>query len=145
MAKSNTSFKPGQSGNPNGRPPKSQALTEILRAEGEQIYLDVNGVEFPAKELVARLLWQVAAKGEIQFSNDSKPTAVPFGDWFPVVQWLYNRCDGPPPKPIEVSGRGGGDIGLALNRFAGLVVDMEEDEFADFAGAIPDIPTEDSD
>jgi len=32
MGKTSTSFKPGQSGNPNGRPPKEHSITATIRA-----------------------------------------------------------------------------------------------------------------
>jgi hypothetical protein len=58
-------FKPGQSGNPNGRPRKLPHLDEILaNVLGQE--KEVNGEQITAAEAIIRSLLAQAAKGNIQ-------------------------------------------------------------------------------
>ena len=56
-------FKPGVSGNPNGRPPKSRALTDILERRGSTTLLDIDGKKRSGKLVVSRALWELATTG----------------------------------------------------------------------------------
>ena len=69
-------FKPGVSGNPNGRPKKGTALTDVLRET-------VN-----ADDLAAKLLELVEAK-DIQ-----------------AIKYVYDRIDGKPKESIDLEHSG---------------------------------------
>lgn len=58
-------YKPGQSGNPAGRPKKLPALDEILANVLGQTK-EVNGEQITAAEAIVRKLFQQAASGSIQ-------------------------------------------------------------------------------
>ena len=60
MAKSSTSFRPGQSGNPTGRRPNAESLAEALRALGERPH--PRGGTY--HERVLTLAWEQAASGD---------------------------------------------------------------------------------
>lgn len=78
------SWKPGQSGNPKGRPPKGQSFAEILRQVGEE-FTPVPGIEdkISKMEAISRKLWAEASKGEA---------------W--AIRELLDRIDGKPKQNI---------------------------------------------
>ena len=72
-------FKPGQSGNPGGRPKKGETLTDILRK-----YLEGHDDENPAitrKQRLAEELYNRAIEGDVT-----------------AIKYTYDRVDG---KPVE--------------------------------------------
>jgi hypothetical protein len=77
------SFKPGQSGNPHGRPPKEWTMKSLLLEAAEE--MDETGT--PKKVIIARKLMQLAAKGDMQ-----------------AIKEFNNRTDGMPQQYIENSG-----------------------------------------
>ena len=64
-------WKPGQSGNPNGRPPKGQTLTDALR-------------EHIDKDEIAALLTELAKGGDIG-----------------ALKYIYDRLDGKPTETVH--------------------------------------------
>jgi hypothetical protein len=74
---SDTRWKPGQSGNPNGRPPKGQSLTEILKEK-------VN------PEDVAEKLIQLAIEKEDMTA----------------LKYIYDRIDGRPKESVDLNQKG---------------------------------------
>ena len=71
-----TKWKPGQSGNPNGRPKKENCLTDILREK------------VSAEELAERLI----AK-----ANEGDMVA---------MKYIYDRIDGKPKESVDVNNTG---------------------------------------
>jgi len=83
-------FEPGKSGNPNGRPKKSEAMTDILRGELDTLDLtDDEGNELPAKQAIARKLISLAMGGDI-----------------PAMKYVYDRIDGRPKESIDLEHSG---------------------------------------
>jgi hypothetical protein len=78
-----TSYKPGQSGNPNGRPKEDWTMSGLIREALEE--QDENGI--PYKKLIANKLAKLAAKGELM-----------------AVKETINRIDGMPKQFIENTG-----------------------------------------
>lgn len=97
-------FKPGQSGNPNGRPKKERALTAILEAAGDT-KVTVNGKTITGKQLLANLLWEITRTGKATFP-DGRVLQTDPSDWLQVVQFLYKHIDGPPPQNVDVTSAG---------------------------------------
>ena len=73
-------FQKGQSGNPAGRPPKGQALTDVLREKID-------------KEEIANKLYEMAMGGDMV-----------------ALKYIYDRIDGKPRESVEHSGPDGGAI-----------------------------------
>jgi hypothetical protein len=90
-------WKPGESGNPRGRPRRGSALTELLRLKGEQSIV-IGGEEKPAKEALAEAVWQFVMSGEVWLAG-KRLSANSVGEWASVVKWLYSQVE--PPRMIE--------------------------------------------
>ncbi len=94
----------GQSGNPNGRPPRGRALTELLQLAGEELVV-YEGERLPGKQVMASLLWQLATTGSAKLASGRKLT-VGSATWLEVIKFIYGQVDGPPPKDVNVSSEG---------------------------------------
>jgi len=86
MGKVPTSYKKGQSGNPNGRPKKGESLTETMRT-----FLDEAppGQELTYKELFVKKSYQKAIEGDPAFAR-----------------LVWNYIDGMPKQQVDVTSNG---------------------------------------
>ena len=101
MARPGT-WKPGQSGNPKGRPPKNRALTELLEAAGEKT-IQYNGGKYKTarKRIIADLAWSLATTGEAELPGGKKLKLDP-KDWMSLVKWIYQHIDGAPRSEVDL-------------------------------------------
>ncbi len=97
-------WKPGESGNPNGRPPKHRALTEILSKAGSRT-VEYEGRRISGKRLVARLLWLLATTGKAAMPEGAVLMVSP-SEWLDVVKFLYTQIDGPPKQEMDLTSGG---------------------------------------
>ena len=107
MGKSATTWKQGQSGNPAGRKPKGRALAEILQKAGGKTH-KVDGKNMAARQVVAQMLWQLAATGQAQFPDGSSVVMgrVALDDWLAVVKFIYQHIDGPARTEVDLTSGG---------------------------------------
>ena len=91
----------GKTNNPNGRPPKNRALTEILEAAGREEVGLKKGGKVARNQFLSNALWTVVTHGEVVLANGKELHVSP-SDWLGVVQFLYKQIDGPPPQSIEI-------------------------------------------
>jgi len=108
MANSGT-WKPGRSGNPNGRPLKNRTLTTILEKAGSKtVYYE--GKKVSGKRLLARLLWNAALTGKARLPEDAegqiKTISLSPKDWMDLAKWIYIQIDGPPRAELDISSLG---------------------------------------
>ena len=97
-------FAKGQSGNPNGRPPKNRALTDLLEAAGNQT-IERDGKKIARKRIVASLAWELLTTGETVLPNGQALKLAP-QDWIGLYKWIYQHIDGPPRAEIDVTSDG---------------------------------------
>ena len=94
-------FKQGQSGNPNGRPPKNRALTDLLEAAGNQT-IERGGKNVARKRVVASLAWELLTTGETELPNGVTLKLAP-QDWVGLYKWIYQHIDGPPKTELDIT------------------------------------------
>lgn len=82
MKSPSTAFKPGQSGNPNGRPPKGYSITEMMKEM-------LNG-DLELKKKIGSVIAEKALQGDIT-----------------AIKTLWNYMDGMPPQEMELHGKDG--------------------------------------
>ena len=106
MARNQTTWTKGQSGNPRGRPSQSRALTQILkRSLNKTIEGSPQATKRTArKRLLADHVAEFVTTGKVTLPDGTTLRAESITEWFTAVKWLYTHLDGPAPKPIEVSG-----------------------------------------
>lgn len=115
----------GQSGNPNGRPPKTKALTEILEQAGNKT-LSVGDRKVARKRLIAENVWQLLTLGKVTLADGTILEASP-KDYLDTLRWLYGHID-PPKQRHEMSGPGGGNISIALKWMDGSSEPSDEEQ-----------------
>lgn len=87
-------YKPGQSGNPNGRPIKSRALTDLLSSALNKVVDTADGKRTARKRIIAENVAQAVSLGRVQMPNGDNLELSP-KDWMEFTKWLYNHIDGP--------------------------------------------------
>lgn len=80
-------FKPGESGNPSGRPKRGETMTDILRSLGEIEDVRHEGKMIARRVAVGHRVWQLALRGDVT-----------------AFKYIYDRLDGKPMQEIKVSG-----------------------------------------
>lgn len=95
-------WKPGQSGNPAGRPVGARALTEILRKHGDGL-VEVKGKKrkVARKRVLADLVWQAVNVGLVQFP-DGGVLKLDGKAWVECFRWLYRHIDGDAPQHLKM-------------------------------------------
>ena len=101
-------FKPGQTGNPNGRPKKDRALTALIETSLSHT-IEIDGERVSGKRLLARLVTEAATTGEATLPNGKVLRLAP-KDWLDFVKWIYAHIDGPAPAKHEITGEDGGAL-----------------------------------
>jgi hypothetical protein len=103
----------GTTNNPNGRPPKSRALTDLLvKALSKKV--DTNdGKQLPRKAVLAELVADVLATGRLQFPGDTETSVISIKDWLEFAKWAYQYLE-PPPQRQEVTGADGGAVKVQM-------------------------------
>lgn len=109
MGKSSTTWEPGKTGNPKGRPRKERALSERLRAAGSKT-VEIDGKRVSGSIVTAQLAWEGLTAGKVRFPGDTEDTVLTFAEWLTLAKFVYGQTEGPPPAAVEHSGPDGGPI-----------------------------------
>ena len=108
-------WKPGESGNPAGRPKKNHALSAILADVAKKnLYVKIDGVikKLTKNDLIAEILMNAVLTGQVQFplhcdidGNEEEqrpPLALDTSEWIKLTDFYYKRVEGNPgTKPKE--------------------------------------------
>lgn len=89
----------GSSNNPNGRPPKKTALTDMLKVALDHT-MPYGGKNVSGKRILADLVSKAITTGRLKFPNDTEESVISVRDWIELVKWAYERVDGKPVQPI---------------------------------------------
>lgn len=100
----NGQFAKGHSGNPNGRPKKGRALSDLLRTAGNKSH----GEGITRKRALAEKIWEMALDGDLS-----------------AARLIYEYVDGKPKQRHEHAGNDGGAIQHTITE---VVVEMPPDE-----------------
>jgi len=94
------------SGNPNGRPERSRALTAILEAAGEK-KVKVGRKKTPQarKDLLAEMVWELVTDGKVTLPS-GKVLKISPNDWLETWKFIYRQIDGPPVAGLDVTSQG---------------------------------------
>lgn len=129
MAAGGHLWKPGQSGNPAGKPPNSRALATLLREAGEK-KIKKNGHFVARNAVVAEGVYELLTLGETILPNKTK-IKVNARDWLELMKFVHTHVDGP--ARIEMDFTSGG---LPTKGIIGFSVE-EWDEY-NVSGTLPD-------
>lgn len=99
-------WKPGQSGNPKGRPLKDRVLTNQLMAAGSKT-VEVDGKKVSKKVMLSRMLWEYLTTGKVTFLDGRQLETTEIEKWARDAQWIYNHVDGPARSEIDLNHSGG--------------------------------------
>lgn len=89
----------GSSNNPNGRPKKETALTDMLKVALGHTY-PVGDRKISGKRILSDMVSRAVVTGRIRFPNDSEESVISIKDWLELVRWVYERVDGKPVQPV---------------------------------------------
>jgi len=95
-------WKPGESGNPKGRPRKGKALTEIIKLAGSRM-VDHSEGRISSKRLMARAAWELITHGRTELLGGKVLKVENLAEWKSLVEWVLTRVDGPPIERKEVA------------------------------------------
>ena len=77
----------GSHNNPNGRPPKSRALTDALTLALKRMVEYPDGKKVSGKKVLAELVTGVLTTGRIKFPHDTEESIVSVKDWMEFAKW----------------------------------------------------------
>ena len=103
-------FKKGQSGNPDGRPRKGYALTDLLEARLNKSAPDIDGKNHANKRILARVAIEAATTGSVTFPKAGKDgrlyvvtEKLEARDWITWAKYIIDRVDGPAKQRFDVT------------------------------------------
>lgn len=91
----------GRTNNPNGRPKKDRALTDLLVKELSHKVTMPDGTEVTGKKLIAMNLVNAVTTGKIRFPRDTEDSVISVKDWIDFMKWLYVHVDGPARNALD--------------------------------------------
>jgi len=84
----------GRTNNPNGRPKKDRALTDLLVKELSHGVELPDGSKVSGKKLVAQNVVNAITTGKVKFPKDAEESVISIKDWIDFVKWAYVHIDG---------------------------------------------------
>ena len=103
----------GTTNNPNGRPPKSRALTDLLVKALAKRIETTEGKQVARKAILAELVADALATGRLKFPGDTEASVISVKDWLEFTKWAYQYLE-PPITRQELTGAEGGEVVLKV-------------------------------
>ncbi len=100
--RTSTTWRPGQSGNPRGRPPLRRTLNEALRREMARVVALPGGRRVARKRLLAELVSELVTTGRLRLPGGTVLECT-LPEWAAIVRWLYDRLEGMPAREVDVT------------------------------------------
>lgn len=94
----------GQSGNPNGKPPKIRTWAANLERASRKGLL-YHGKRISRKRLVAELFMQLITTGECEMP-DGKRLQLDAKDWIDLAKFVHIHVDGPAKAELDLTSAG---------------------------------------
>ena len=98
--------KKGTTNNPNGRPKKERALTDLLVKELAHKVIMPDGTEVSGKKLIAQNVVSAVTTGKVKFPKDTEESVISVKDWIDFMKWLYVHVDGQAKSELDVTSGG---------------------------------------
>ena len=100
-----TTWRPGQSGNPRGRPPKRRALTDMLERAGR---LKLAGASETAQKQMVQRVWEGLSTGRMTFTDSGGVRVVDLNaaEIIQLAKLVLAQVDGPPKSEMDVTSGG---------------------------------------
>lgn len=122
----------GISGNPKGTSAKKRErmLSKMLQQYGDKEFITANGNATTYAKETARLVWQAAAEGKIEF-GDGHVLKAGIRDWRDTVSFIYNQVDGPArlEQDINLTGADSAIAQAPLEQLLALVRSVDVGEY----------------
>jgi hypothetical protein len=96
----------GRTNNPNGRPKKDRALTDLLVKELSHKVTMPDGSEVSGKKLIAQNVVSAVTTGKVKFPKDTEESVISVKDWIDFMKWLYVHVDGAAKSELDVTSGG---------------------------------------
>lgn len=113
-------WKPGQSGNPAGRPPNERALTKLVeRALSKTV--DHKGKRTARKRVMADILAEAATTGKVTFP-DGTELDLSGKEWIDFTLKVLDHIDGPARRELDLNVDGSIEVaglGAVLDKIYG--------------------------
>jgi hypothetical protein len=96
----------GTTNNPNGRPKKERALTDLLVKELSHGVELPDGTKVSGKKLLAQNVVNAITTGKVKFPKDAEESVISIKDWIDFVKWSYVHIDGSVKTEVDVTTNG---------------------------------------
>lgn len=96
-------FTKGQSGNPNGRPPKDRALAEMLASAGKRRVDGPDGERVDRRKIAVENMWDLLAFGQTFFPGAVVPFTIAGREYVELAKFVFTHVDGPAVSKLEHS------------------------------------------